>query len=271
MKERARAWPGPPGPASPRADISPPSKFDASRTGYGLRPSSRRVGLSTPSMTASIETTFSKRRGSGSEPIVEQRGWITSPSLRWRPMEQSAWSPSSRRASVQATTTRHRSAGWRFQSPTASSARWASRLSRTVCASRRPSSSSSPSSRPTSSPARLGSGPSARPPMPWSGSGSASSKATPLCSRPTSRTSSARSTMSDFSLWSASGCRTDGCSSSFDSGCAPGCWTLVSSPSRSRGRPRVGSWLLGHNGQLRVRGRIALCPMREAQTGVRAS
>ena len=92
------------------------------------------------------------RRGSGSEPIVGQRGSIKSPSLRWRPMGSSACSPSSRDASVQATTTRHQCAGWRFQSPTGRSGRWASRLSRTVCASRRPSSSSNPSSRPTSCP-----------------------------------------------------------------------------------------------------------------------
>ncbi len=63
---------------------------------------------------------------------------------------RSGWSTSSTRASVQATTTRRPCDGWRSQSPTGQSARWASRLSRTVCASRRPSSSSNPSSRPTS-------------------------------------------------------------------------------------------------------------------------
>ena len=52
----------------------PPSKCDASRTGYGLRPSSLRVGVSMPSMTASTGTTFCGRHGSESEPIVGQRG-----------------------------------------------------------------------------------------------------------------------------------------------------------------------------------------------------
>ncbi len=42
------------------------------------------------------------------------------------------------------------------------------------------------------------------------------------------------------SPWSASGCRTDGCSSCCGSGCVQGCWTTGWSPRRSRGRPKAG-------------------------------
>ncbi len=77
----------------------------------------------------------------------------------------------------------------------ARSDRWASRRSRTGCASRRRRSSSNPSSRPTSCPARFGFRPkrSATDAM-EAHPGRRSSKATSSSSRPTSRTSSARST-----------------------------------------------------------------------------
>ena len=80
---------------------------------------------------------------------------------------------SSKKPSVQAPTARHQCAGWRYQSPTGPNARWASRLSQTGCASRRPRSSSNLSSRPTSCPAASGSARSGRPPTPWRRSESA--------------------------------------------------------------------------------------------------
>ena len=63
-----------PGPTAPRAAILPPPTCDNSRTGYGLRPRSQRVGVSTPCATASTKVAFCGRRGSGSEPIVGRRG-----------------------------------------------------------------------------------------------------------------------------------------------------------------------------------------------------
>ena len=117
----------------------PPSKCDASRTGYGLRPSSQRVGLSTPCMTASTGTTFSGRRGSVSEPIVGQRG-----SMQITIAAVEAYGAERMVAELQKSLRAgnyHPAPVRRVEIPKpdgSSSARWASRLSRTVCASRQP-------------------------------------------------------------------------------------------------------------------------------------
>ena len=63
-------------PNYPERACSPSTKCDNSRTGYGLRPSSPRVGVSMPCMTASTGVTSCGRRGSGSEPIVAPPGSI---------------------------------------------------------------------------------------------------------------------------------------------------------------------------------------------------
>ncbi len=146
----------------------------------------------------------------------------------------------STKASVQASTAQSPCGGWRSQSPMGQSARWASQQSRIGWSNKRPRSSSSRFSRPTSWTAPMGSARSARPPTPWRGSEQASSRATPSSSKPISRTSSARSTTRGCSRWSRCGCRTVGCSSSFDCGCVQACWTPVSSPRRSAGRPKEG-------------------------------
>ena len=154
-------------PIFPLGRTVPRTKFDASRTGYGLRPSSLRVGVSTPCMTASTGTTFSGRRGSGSEPIVGQRGSIRPPSLRWRPTGSSGCSPSSRRPPC------------RQLPPGACAPGGDSKARRHEAAVGHPDcqgpggpaggedSSSNPSSRPTSCPAASGSARSGRPPTPW--------------------------------------------------------------------------------------------------------
>ena len=106
----------------------PPSKCDASRTGYGLRPSSLRVGVSTPCMTASTGMTFCGRRGSGSEPIVAPRGLMQLTVAAVEDYGVERMLDELPGTSVQASTTRRQCGGWRFQSPTGRNARWASRL-----------------------------------------------------------------------------------------------------------------------------------------------
>ncbi len=54
-----------------------PDKCDNSRTGYGLRPGSQRVGGSTPRVTKSAGAKFSRRRGDGSELTAGQRGVVS--------------------------------------------------------------------------------------------------------------------------------------------------------------------------------------------------
>jgi hypothetical protein len=61
MEVSARAWPGPPGPTTPTGASLRPT-CDNSRTGYGLRPSSLRVAVSTPCTTASTDLTCCGRR-----------------------------------------------------------------------------------------------------------------------------------------------------------------------------------------------------------------
>ena len=68
----------------PRRAVRPASKCDNSRTGYGLRPSSLRVAVSTPCMTASTGVTSCGRRGSGCEPIVAPPALMRRRWRRWR-------------------------------------------------------------------------------------------------------------------------------------------------------------------------------------------
>ena len=85
-----RAWPGLPGPTTPAGTpvvagragwMASPVKVRQLQRGYGLRPSSRRVGVSTPCMTVSAGVTSCGRRGSGSGRTGVRPGWIGSP---WR-------------------------------------------------------------------------------------------------------------------------------------------------------------------------------------------
>ena len=86
-----RAWPGPPGPTTPAghrpSSRRGPGKCDNFSAGYGLRPSGRRIGVSTPCMTGSTGVTSCGRRGSGcGANRGARRGGSVDPGMRWRPM-----------------------------------------------------------------------------------------------------------------------------------------------------------------------------------------
>ena len=198
----------------PEGQHLPPTKFDASRTGYGLRPSSLRIGA----FHALYDRIYRRRHSLGGVEAGPSQSWRSGG--RWSDPRGGGglWG----RADDRRTPERLRAGTYRpapvrrveIPKPDGSQAPIGHPdCHRTVCANRQPSSSSNPCSRPTSCPARLGFGPSARPPTPWRGSGLALSKASSLSSRPTSELLRLHRPRETCSRWSESGCRTDGCSS----------------------------------------------------------
>jgi hypothetical protein len=219
MRVSVRAWPGPPGPATPAGDrlpywrdSGPPGKCDDFSAGYGLRPSSLRSGVSTPCMTVFTGVTSCGRRGNGSGQTVGQPGWIASPwRMWWRSTELSGCWPGSRLTSAKAVTVLRLPGAWTSRNHKAGSGRSAYRRSVTGWPSRRPGWCWSPFSRRISCRARMGSGRNGPLRRRWNGSGPASSRAASSSRSSTSATSSARSAMTGCSLRWGSGCRTGGC------------------------------------------------------------
>ena len=234
-----RAWPGPPSP-SPPWDHRPRSKFDASRTGYGLRPSSRRVGA--------FHALYDR---------------IYRDDILWE-----AWERVRANRGQRGSISDHRCGGGRLRSrafahraPSRPSCRQVPPGAVRRVEIPKPGGKFRPLGIPTVKdrvcqqaaklvlepifeadflPCSFGFRPKRSATDAMERSGSASSKATPSSSKLTSRTSSVPSTMSACSAWSAAGVGPAGCSSWSDSGCKQGCWTLECSPSRSRGRLREG-------------------------------
>ena len=141
---------------------------------------------------------------------------------------------------VQVATVRRRCVGWRSPSRTAGCGRWVSRSCVTGWCRRQPSWSSNRSSRPTSCRAVSGSARSGQPPTPPRRSGCRSLEDASSCSRPTSVTSSGRSTTTACWRWWPSGSRTVGCSNWCGDGCVRGCWSMGCGPRRSPGTPQGG-------------------------------
>ena len=80
---------------------------------YGLRPSSLRVGVSTPCTTVSTGVTSCGRRGSGCGRTGVRPGWIVSPWLRWRTTAWTACCVSCVVTFARECIARRRCGGWR--------------------------------------------------------------------------------------------------------------------------------------------------------------
>ena len=186
---------------------------------YGLRPSSLRVGVSTPCMTVSAGVTSWWRRGSGCVRTRVRPGWIVSPWSRWRITAWTACCVSCVVTSARACIARRRRVGWRSRNHEVVSGRWGFPRCGTGWPRRRPRSCWNRSSRRTSCRARMGFGRSGRPRKRWSGFASASSRATRLWWSLISPISSARSTTTGYSLRWVGGSRIGGCSNCCVSGC----------------------------------------------------
>ena len=143
------------------------AKCENSNAGYGLRPSSLRVGVSTPCMTGSTGVTSCGRRGSGSERTGARPGWIGSPWPRWRSTAWSGCCASCAMTSVRVGIVRRRPGGWTSRNQMVAGGRWGSRRSGTGWRRRPRRSCWNRFSRPTSCRCRTGFGRDGRRPRRW--------------------------------------------------------------------------------------------------------
>ena len=220
----------------------PPTKCDDCKAGYGLRPSSLRVGVSTPCMTASTGVTSCGRRGSGSEQIVALPGSIE---LTLAAVEDYGVERMLDELAVDLRAGAYRPAPVRrveIPKPDGPKRPLGIPTVVTGCASRRRRSSSNRSSRPTSCRAASASARGGRPPMPWRRSGSAFLEGSQFVfEADIARLLRADRPRAACCRWSRFACRTGGCSSCCASGCGQGCWRTGWCPRRSRARRRAGS------------------------------